>query len=52
MAAPASISIHVEGSGTGVKSSVSMLPLSPTAKLPPPREFWKLPALTVKYEGL
>jgi hypothetical protein len=42
------MSIQVDGSGTGVKFRVRVSPVSPTAKLPPPVEFWKFVRSTEK----
>src|SRR5208283_3817938 len=38
---PVAIRIHAEGSGTGVKVSVSWLPMAPTENMPPWNGFWK-----------
>jgi hypothetical protein len=51
-ASPATMSIHVDGSGTGVKFNVRVLPTSPREKTPPPKTFWKLEVLIEKSEEL
>src|ERR1039457_2269652 len=46
---PLAIRAQVEGSGTGVKLSIRLLPNSETENMPPPSAFWKrLPESTKK----